>query len=40
VLSGAPYGYRYVKKTDTSAAYYEVVESEAEVVRLIFVSFR
>jgi len=25
-----------VKKTDTSAAYYEVVESEAEVVRLIF----
>jgi len=36
VLSGAPYGYRYVKKTDTSAAYYEVVESEAEVVRFIF----
>ena len=36
VLSGAPYGYRYVKKTDTSAAYYDVVESEAEVVRLIF----
>jgi hypothetical protein len=36
VLSGAPYGYRYVRKTDTSAAYYEVVESEAEVVRLIF----
>src|ERR1700693_4136098 len=36
VLSAAPYGYRYVKKTDTSAAYYEVVESEAEVVRLIF----
>jgi site-specific DNA recombinase len=36
VRSGAPYGYRYVKKTDTSAAYYEVVESEAEVVRFIF----
>src|ERR1700746_3042330 len=36
VLSGAPYGYRYVKKTDTSAAYYEVVESEAEVVHFIF----
>jgi site-specific DNA recombinase len=36
VLSGAPYGYRHVKKTDTSAAYYEVVESEAEVVRFIF----
>jgi len=29
VLSGAPYGYRYVRKTDTSAAYYEVRESEA-----------
>ena len=36
VLSGAPYGYRYVKKTDTSAAYYEVIESEAEVVRLVY----
>jgi site-specific DNA recombinase len=36
VLSGAPYGYRYVRKTDTSAAYYEVVESEADVVRMVF----
>jgi site-specific DNA recombinase len=36
VLSGAPYGYRYVKKTDTSAAYYQVMESEADAVRLIF----
>jgi site-specific DNA recombinase len=36
VLSGAPYGYRYVKKTETSAAYYEVVEAEAEVVRWVF----
>ena len=36
VMSGAPYGYRYVKKSDTSAAYYEVVECEAEVVRLVF----
>jgi site-specific DNA recombinase len=36
VLSDAPYGYRYVKKSDTSAAYYEVVEGEAEVVRLVF----
>jgi len=31
---GRLYGYRYVKKTDTSAAYYEGVE--AEVVRFIF----
>jgi site-specific DNA recombinase len=36
VLSGAPYGYRYVRKTDASAAYYEVVESEADVVRMVF----
>src|SRR5438874_10537383 len=34
VLSGAPYGYRY--KSDTSAAFYEVVEAEAKVVRIVF----
>ncbi len=28
VLSGAPYGYRYVRKSDTSAAFYEVIEAE------------
>ena len=36
VLSGAPYGYRYIKKTDYSAASYEVIEREAEVVREIY----
>ena len=36
ILSGAPYGYRYMKKTDTSAAYYQVLESEAAVVRMVF----
>src|SRR4029077_15898157 len=36
VLCGAPYGYRYVKKSDTSAAYYQVVDAEAEVVRTVF----
>src|SRR3974377_864137 len=36
VLCGAPYGYRYVKKAEHSQAYYEVVESQAEVVRDIF----
>jgi len=36
VLSGAPYGYRYVKKTDSSCAYYEVIEQEAEIVKDIF----
>jgi site-specific DNA recombinase len=35
VLSGAPYGYRYMRKTDSSAAYYEVIESEAAVVRMV-----
>jgi site-specific DNA recombinase len=33
LLSGAPYGYRYVKKNDTSAAFYEIIEAEAKVVR-------
>jgi site-specific DNA recombinase len=36
VFSGAPFGYRYVKKTDTSAAFYEVMETEAKVVRMVF----
>ena len=36
VLSGAPFGYRYVKKSDSSAAYYEVIESEAKVVQMVF----
>jgi site-specific DNA recombinase len=36
VLSGAPYGYRYIKRTDASCAYYEVNEEEARVVRDIF----
>jgi site-specific DNA recombinase len=36
VLSGAPYGYRYVKKSDTSAAFFEVIEAEAKIVRMVF----
>jgi site-specific DNA recombinase len=39
VLSGAPYGYRYVRKNDNCAAYYEVIESEAQVVRLVFEAY-
>src|SRR6058998_1118468 len=39
VLSGAPYGYRYVKKSETAAAYYEVIEAEAQVVRLVFETY-
>jgi site-specific DNA recombinase len=36
VLCGAPYGYRYVKKSETSAAYYDVIEEEAAVVRQVY----
>ena len=39
VLSGAPYGYRYVKKSDAGSAYYEVVEAEAAVVRMVYERF-
>jgi site-specific DNA recombinase len=39
VLSGAPYGYRYIKKSDTTAAYYEVLESEAAIVRLVYEAY-
>ncbi len=39
VLSGAPYGYRYVKKSDTGNAYYEVIEAEANVVRKVYEMF-
>src|SRR5436853_1534035 len=35
VLSGAPYGYRYVKKSEHSQGNYEIVETQAEVVRKI-----
>ena len=36
VLSGAPFGYRFIRKTDHSAAYYEIDEEQARVVRQIF----
>lgn len=36
VLSGAPYGYRYIKKTDNSSACYEIIENEAEIVTQVF----
>ncbi len=36
VLSGAPYGYRYVRKGEGSDAYYEIREQEAQVVREIY----
>jgi hypothetical protein len=36
VLSGAPSGYRFIRKTDHSAAYYEIDEGQARIVREIF----
>jgi site-specific DNA recombinase len=36
VLSGAPYGYHYVRKTDDAAAQYEIVDAEADIVRTVY----
>ena len=36
VLSGAPYGYRYMKKSETAAAYYDTIEEEAAIVRTVY----
>jgi site-specific DNA recombinase len=36
VLSGAPYGYRYVRKAEDELARYEILEPEAAVVRDVF----
>ncbi len=36
VLGGAPYGYRYIKKSDNADAYYEINEAEAEIVGAVF----
>jgi site-specific DNA recombinase len=39
VLSAAPYGYRYVKKTDQVDASYQVDEAEAALVRQVFAAY-
>jgi site-specific DNA recombinase len=36
VMGGAPYGYRYIRKTDEAPAAYLVEESEARVVQRIY----
>jgi site-specific DNA recombinase len=36
VLSGAPYGYRYIRKTDEAPGAYTVYEAEARVVQRIY----
>src|SRR6202049_517458 len=35
-LGGAPYGYRYLRKTSEAAALYKIDAAEAEVVRLVY----
>ncbi|MCY4594771.1 MAG: recombinase family protein [Bryobacterales bacterium] len=39
VLSGAPYGYRYVKRSEGLEARYEVLAGEADVVRQVLGSY-
>jgi len=39
VMSGAPYGYRYVKKVDHCDAYWEIDEVQAEIVREVFTRY-
>lgn len=36
VLSGAPYGYRYLRKTDEAPASYQVNDAEAQVVQRVY----
>lgn len=36
VLCGAPYGYNYIRKTEDAAAYYQINEKEALVVKEMF----
>ena len=36
MLCGAPYGYRYVRKSETANAFYEVIEEEAAVFREVY----
>ena len=39
VLSGAPYGYRYLRKTDEAPASYAVLDTEARVVREVYARY-
>jgi site-specific DNA recombinase len=36
VLGGAPYGYRYIHKTDQMPASYQVIEAEARMVQRVY----
>src|SRR5499433_3282707 len=36
VLSGAPYGYRYIRKGEHTSATYAIIDAEAAVVRMVY----
>ena len=36
VLSGAPFGYRFIRKTDQSTAYYQIADEQAQIVQRVF----
>src|SRR5215471_12769836 len=36
VLSGAPYGYRYIRKSEHTSAAYVIIDAEAAVVRMVY----
>ena len=36
VMSGAPYGYRYIRKSEEAPAAYAVIEAEARVVQRVY----
>ena len=39
VLSGAPYGYRYIRKSDEAPASYVVIDAEARVVQRVYTMY-
>ena len=39
VMSGAPYGYRYIRKTDEAPAAYVVIQAEAQVVQRVYAMY-
>ena len=39
VLSGAPYGYRYIRKTESMPATYAIIDAEAAVVRDVYQTY-
>ena len=39
VLSGAPYGYRYIRKADQAPASYAVIDAEARVVQRVYAMY-